>query len=94
MREPTDTEQRSNSQELRVSLDETRAERERGDDDEVYNQGPLAAIAISQEAEENGAEGAEEESQGDGRRDVGRGLVELFREEGDRQADREEVPGV
>ena len=49
----TDTEETSDGEELLVGLNETRAEREDGDEEEIADQGPLAAISIRDETEDD-----------------------------------------
>jgi hypothetical protein len=87
-----DAEEAAHSQELRERLHEARAERQHADEDEVAHQRPLAAVAVGDEARDDGAEGAEEEREGDRRGDVVRLLAELHGEARHGERDAEEVP--
>ena len=87
-----DAEEAAHGQELRERLHKARSERQHADEDQVAHQRPLAAVAVRDQASDDGAKGAEEEREGDRRGDVVRLLAELHREARDGERDAEEVP--
>ena len=67
---------------------------ERNEKDVVDNKGPFASVAIGRNAEEDGADGAEHEHQGDAPGDVRVGFAKRLCEVRDGERDSKEVEGV
>ena len=85
-----DAEETSDGEELLEGLDEAGAEGEDGDEEEIADQGPLAAISIRDETEDDSAHGPEQEGEGDGGGDVMGRAAELVLEvyDGERHAEK------
>ena len=89
-----DAKQRPYGQKLGIGIDKAGRKLKDTDQDQVAHQGPLAAVPIGEDAKNDGTEGAEEESKGDGGGDVGSGLAELCGERGDSERDGKVVVAV
>lgn len=84
----------SEGKELCIGLDEAGTKREGSDEHEVDNEGPLTTVSIRNDTENDGTDGTEEESEGDGGGDVLDRLIELLGKSGDRKREGKEIPGV
>lgn len=88
------TKQTSHGEELLEGCAVDGGDLQDAEDDHVEDHGPLATILVTSETEEGGADGAEEESQGDGGGDVGLGGVVVLGQLDSLDGEGVEVKGI